>query len=74
MVVLLLAVLFVLGGAATAGVGYWRYSHASATAATATGTATGAIPTVTLTADDVDAGLAPLARAGGRRRGRRWGR
>jgi len=61
MVVLLLAGLFVLGGAATAGVGYWHYSHTSATTTTATtATATGAVPTVTLTADDTGTGLAPL--------------
>ncbi|HEX7601666.1 MAG TPA: hypothetical protein VF316_08680, partial [Polyangiaceae bacterium] len=59
MVALLFAGLLVLGGAATAGVGYWRYSHANAPT-TATATGTGAIPTVSLTAEDADAALAPL--------------
>ena len=62
-VVLLIATMFVLGGAAIAGVGYWRYGRATATA-TPLATATGAIPTVTLTTahvgDDADASLAPL--------------
>ena len=59
MIALLIAGMFVLGGATTAGVGYWRYARANATT-TATTTATGVVPTVNLTADDADAALAPL--------------